>query len=158
MVEEKVTEPKVGGKRKGAGRPKNKTVVDEDTSNKAQASMMKLYKLAINNLKKDMSSDDEKIRQNASLYVSRTVIPDKIETKDPSEGLSANDILQRIYSLFVSKLNEYRNNGSSKVILERGIETDVPVPSSVGGLQDNKEDRLLRTPQETIGVSQEPKT
>ena len=63
MEETKVTEPKVGGKRAGAGRPKSKTVVDEESSNKAQAGMMKLYKLALGNLKKDMTSSDEKIRQ-----------------------------------------------------------------------------------------------
>lgn len=157
MEETKVTEPKVGGKRAGAGRPKSKTVVDEESSNKAQAGMMKLYKLALGNLKKDMTSSDEKIRQNASLYVSRTVIPDKIEAKDPSEGLSVSEIASRVFALFTAKLNEYRNNGSVKPNVERRIETDVPRPSDVGGLQDNKEDRLLCPAPEAVAVPQEPK-
>jgi len=157
VEETKVTEPKVGGKRAGAGRPKSKTVVDEESSNKAQAGMMKLYKLALGNLKKDMTSSDEKIRQNASLYVSRTVIPDKIEAKDPSEGLSVSEIASRVFALFTAKLNEYRNNGSVKPNVERRIETDVPRPSDVGGLQDNKEDRLLCPAPEAVAVPQEPK-
>ena len=157
MEETKVTEPKVGGKRAGAGRPKSKTVVDEESSNKAQAGMMKLYKLALGNLKKDMTSSDEKIRQNASLYVSRTVIPDKIETKDPSEGLSANDIIERVFSLLTAKFNELRNNGRPKNTVEGRVEADIPRPSDVGGLQDNKEDRLLCPAPEAVAVPQEPK-
>lgn len=158
MPEENVLEVKRGGFRKNAGRKKTPKIVGQDDSNKAQVGMMGLYKLALKNLKEDMTSQDEKIRQNASLYVSRTILPDKIEAKDNSEGLNSNELTRRVLELLCAKIDEARNLRGSQVNAKTADVSDIQRPPENGGVQDNEKDRLLQTPQKAISVPSESKT